>query len=307
MSRLSDLRVGDKVLNNVLKGYASQTDRFVGFSLFPEVSSSVRAGKYALFSDDHFSSLDPDDLLTPLRTEGKRVNFDLDVYEIECKDYSEQSSIDEREIEESGSYLKLANTTVKKLQSRIMTGIEVLQANTSTDTSNYTSGNYVVPTTKWDDSSIDVIEEVDKIKDIISQKVGVLPNTMIIGEAVWTAIKRKTEFVDSIKYSQKAAITPDILGTLFDIENVYIGRGVYKDKSGTTQSIWGKNIVIAYVDKATKDPFAPNYGYTFRKKGYPMVKRYNEGARQIVFDVMDSVGVYLVGMPAGYLVSAAIT
>ena len=102
-------------------------------------------------------------------------------------------------------------------------------------------------------------------------------------------------------------MTPALLKSLLDFDELYIGDSVYATDGGVFTDIWSDNVVIAYVPKANADAprsyYEPAFAYTLRKKSNPVVDSYTEGGKVEIIRNTDIFIPKVVGSDAGYLIN----
>lgn len=124
--------------------------------------------------------------------------------------------------------------------------------------------------TKWSDYGasqplVDVAGYQDQIEGLIARE----PNVFAIGKQAYVQLKWHPDLIDTIKYTQKGQLTPDLIAGLFEIPKFLIGRGIYTTSiEGTAESsvtysrIWGKAALALYVPDGPS-LLTPSAGYTF--------------------------------------------
>lgn len=135
--------------------------------------------------------------------------------------------------------------------------------------------------TQWSNyAASSPLVDVTTYKDTVEALVGTEPNTMVIGKQVWVQLKWHPDLVDTIKYTQRAQLGPDLVASLFELDNLYIGRAIQTTTmEGTAESsvsytrIWGKHALLAYV---TPSPslMSPSAIYTFVWQRVPNALQY---------------------------------
>ena len=158
---------------------------------------------------------------------------------------------------------------------------------------------------KFSDKDSDPVGVVDDAKDQICKQIGQDPNTLVMGQEVWTALKRNKALKDMIASTSNKTITLDLLKEFFEIENIFIGRAIYSDAQNKFQRVGGNNIILAFVPSLTsKTQYDPSYGYTVRKKDALQIDEYEkEGNKVKYIRGTDIYTPFLVGPDAGYLIS----
>jgi hypothetical protein len=71
--------------------------------------------------------------------------------------------------------------------------------------------------------------------------------------------------------------------------------------------IWNDNIALIY-QPALPNKNVPAFGYSFRLKGYPKVKKYwRDGSRKVmVVEYTDLLSHHIIGPEAGYVIAGAL-
>ena len=128
---------------------------------------------------------------------------------------------------------------------------------------------------------------------------------MVIGYATWRVLKRHPKLKAILSDTRSRLVQLADLREIFEIENIVIGRAVKANDAGVTTDIWGDNMVLAYVPKASGDrsPYEPSFGYTLRKKGNPVVDTRTEDGKIELIRNTDIFRPFLLGADAGYLIS----
>jgi hypothetical protein len=303
-------RVVDPILSSVAQGY--QNNEFIGRKLFPVVPVSQRGGKIISFGKEDFM------LYNTGRAPGqntKRVQFGYSSGNYTLESHSLEGVLPRENMEEADAVpgIDLASVTVSKTQDIIALRLEKQQADLATNPANYGASNKVAlsGTGQWSDFSgtSDPVKDIEAGKEAVRKATGKRPNVVAMGATVFASLKQHPKVVDRMKYTGRDIATPELLAALFDVKEVVIGDAVFADDSGTFNDVWGKNVVLAYVDTApASDRGRPTYGYTYQLDGYAIVEEayYDRSAKSWVYPVTDEVAPVIAGALAGYLISAAV-
>ena len=299
-------RVVDPVLSTVARGYKDQ--RFVYLNLFPEVSVGARGGKIISFGKEEFQ------LYNTQRAPGartKRVQFGYSGENYSLEQHALEGLVADEIREEAANAapgINLASLEINKTQRIIHRTAEKFAADQSTDPANYAAGNKITlsGTDKWSDPNADVLGQMDDGKDAISDGIGLDPNTLVLSQSGYRALRRSKQIKDQFKYTGSRSITLEMLQEFFDIENIVVGKARYHD--GTQfQYMWGNAAVLAYVEtQGLASMGSPSYGYTYRLRGYPAVNQpyYDNNSKSWVYPVTDERKPVIAGADAGYLFQA---
>ena len=301
MGRLSKLRVVDPVLTNLATGYTNE--QFVGDQLMPFVLVDKEGGKIPLFGKEHFKVYSTE---RALRAKSNRINpEDIGSVDVALDEHDLEYPIDYREDAESAFPLqaRATNTVVEGIRLRH----EVMVAEMVQNPANYSVGNKIAlsGTSRFTDDTSDPEGVVSDAKAAVRAKIVKEPNTMVIGYATWRVLKRHPKLKAILSDTRSRLVQLADLREIFEIENIVIGRAVKASDAGVTTDIWGDNMVLAYVPKASGDrsPYEPSFGYTLRKKGNPVVDTRTEDGKIELIRNTDIFRPFLLGADAGYLIS----
>ena len=96
----------------------------------------------------------------------------------------------------------------------------------------------------------------------------VRPNTVVMGQAVWSALRRNSKLLQTIypNANGNGVITPEQLADILDVDRVLIGAArVNTAKRGAAPNIdrvWGKHIAMLYVDASATVSSRLTWGIT---------------------------------------------
>lgn len=139
---------------------------------------------------------------------------------------------------------------------------------------------------------------VTQTMDNIEGRIGREGNTMIMGKQVFTVLRWHPDLLDTIKYTQRAILSQDLIASLFGIDRLLVGRGIFTaspegtaEASVVYQRIWGKSMLMIY------NPAAPSlinpaavYNYVWQRvpNSNQYMRRFREESREL--DVLESNG-----------------
>lgn len=123
---------------------------------------------------------------------------------------------------------------------------------------------------QWDQAAAAPIDDVLYLKNRMRILTGRKPNTMIIPELIWIALRKNAQLISRITYGgtmeKPTQVSLAQLKALFEIENILVPDGVYNSAAeGATDvltDIWGKQVWLGFV---TSNPSVnePSAGYHF--------------------------------------------
>lgn len=305
-------RVIDPVLTNIARGYRNAA--MVGMSLFPAVPVQQRGGKIITFGKESFMTYAG--LARAPGADTRRIQISYAGSSFALVDYSLEALVPDELRQEARAVpnIDLAAASVQTVQNVIALRLEQAQATLATTAGSYASNNKTTlsGTSQWSDFTngvSDPIKDIEVAKEAIRAAVGLRPNLVVMGAQVYAKVKQHPKVIDRIKYTSREIATPDLLASLFDVQQVLIGDAVQATDAGVLSDVWGKYVVVAYTETGGLPEMGrPSYGYTYRLSSYPIVEPpyQDRQAKSWIYPVTDSVAPVLVGAEAGYLISAAV-
>ena len=304
MGRLEDLRI-NAYLSEVARGYGNNS--FIAENLFPIIDSEKEKIDIFQFNKEAFQLYDTERAI--------RANSNV----ISPKGFSKHTAtlaehdlaypIDYRE-EDEAEKVKLQLHATNVVTEGLKLKLEKQCADLAQDPKNYATENKIAlsGTSQFTNDASDPLKVVNDGKDAVCGKIGKDPNTLVMGQEVWQALKQNSNLKKLIASSSNKIITLDLLKEFFEIENIVVGRSIYADANNNFARVWGNNIILAYVPKLTsRTEYDPSFGYTVRKKDALQIDEYQkEGNKVKYIRATDIYTPFLVGAEAGYLISNAV-
>lgn len=255
----------DQALTNISVGWPTQG--LAGAALFPSVTVRKQSDKYYIFGREGW--LPEADLRAP-GTEANEISgaaVSLDTYY--AQEHALQIAVTDEERENADSPLSPDRDGTNMVTSKIMLGRERTFQTLATTAANYAAGHSVTLAgiTQWNDYvNSDPISDLRTGKLTIHSKIFTEPNVAIIPYQVMTKLEDHPDFLERIKYSERAIFSPELLASVLGIEKVIVpGVGINTANLGATASLgylWGKDVVLAYVPPSAGLKI-PAYGYEF--------------------------------------------
>lgn len=304
----------DQALTNISVGWP--TAGLAGAALFPSVTVRKQSDKYYVFGREGW--LPEEDYRAP-GTEANEITgaqVSLDTYY--AQEHSLQIAVTDEERENADSPLSPDRDGTNMVTSKIMLGRERAFQTLATTAANYASGHSTTlsGTSQWSDyANSDPISDLRTAKLTIHSKIFVEPNVAVIPYQVMTKLEDHPDFLERIKYSERAIFSPELLAAVLGFDRVIVpGVGINTANLGQTPSLsylWGKDVVVAYVPPSPGLKI-PAYGYEF-VWGTQSVDRWREEKRKSdvirvcrYYDkklvALDSSGKSI----AGYVIKAAV-
>lgn len=124
---------------------------------------------------------------------------------------------------------------------------------------------------QWDQATANPIRDIDNERLAMVTLTGYRPNKLVMGPAVFNALKQNAAILDRIKYTQRGVITLELLASLFEVDEILVPYAMYNTAAeGAAASyslFYGKSMLLVY---AAPNPglMQPSGGYTFSWTGY---------------------------------------
>lgn len=308
-------RIIDPVLSNLARGY--QPPGYIANVLFPRVPVMQRGGRVITFGYEDFM------LYQTRRAPGadtKRISVGMSSDPYLLEDHSLEAGVPielQQEAAAVAPSIDLSMVAVRKVQRAMALRMEVQAAGIARTLATYPVGNRInlSGTSQWSDwgTASDPIQVIENAKEAVRQRIGVRPNTVVMGAQVFAQVRQHPKIVDRIKYTQREIATPELLAMLFGVERVVVGDALSAaDSTSSTPTftdVWGKDCIVAYtVPGSVADMGTPTYGYTYQLDGYVLVEEgyYDRNTKSWYFPVTDAAMPVIAGAIAGYLIQNAV-
>ncbi len=302
MGRLEELRI-NAYLSEVARGYSNNA--FVAQYLFPTIYSEKEKIDIFEFNKEAFQIYNTERAIRANSNVISPKGFKKHTTTLKENDLS--YPIDYRE-EEEAEKVKLQLHATNVVTEGLNLKLEKECADLVQNPDSYSAENKIIlsGTSCFDNEASDPQGIIDDAKDAVSAKIAQDPNTMIIGQAAWKALKKHPQLVGLISDNKNKMVTLEFLKEIFEVENIYIGKSIFSNAEGNFERIWKDNIVLAYVPNlgASRTEYDPSFAYTVRKKDALQIDEYTkEGNKVKYIRATDIYTPFLVGPEAGYLIS----
>ncbi|AJC66483.1 hypothetical protein [Dickeya zeae] len=299
-------RIVDPVLTSIARGYRNAA--FIGENLFPVVLAEKEGIIVPLFGKGAFVEYDTERAIGAesnvlLREKSSSMDIVLNEHDLAAPvDYREQAE-------------SLFNEETKAAR-RATNGIdlkrELYAARLAQDPKIYLdkSKKSLAAAERWAGGKGQPVTLIEEGIEAVRNAMGVRPNVMTLGASVMAALRYHPAIQAQIGANERKRITEQILADIFNIEKVLVGGAVSSPAVGKDQSdIWGDSLMLHYVAPVTAgaesaDENEPSFGYTFRRRGMPVVDKYpGAGGKVNYCRYTDIYKVAVVGGDAGYLLT----
>ncbi len=128
----------------------------------------------------------------------------------------------------------------------------------------------VTPSVKWDSSLSTPVEDIRSEYYRIFEATGFKPNTLVLGARTYQALQDHPQFLDRIKFTQKAIVDTDLIASFLGLKRVLVSGSVENTAAeGAADAysfVMGKHALLCY---SAENPslMEPTAGYTFSWSG----------------------------------------
>ncbi|NLO90676.1 MAG: hypothetical protein GX410_01615 [Elusimicrobia bacterium] len=301
--RLEQLRVADPVITSLARGYSNSD--MVGQVLFPVAEVPKEAGRIPQFGKDAFKDAST---VRAVRAGSNIISPEgITPIEFTLEEHNQAYPIDIREREEAEGSVPLQMFAVKTAQDRIQLAHELRCAELAQTAANFGGSDTLASGDKFTNNNSDPVAIIRTAKLAVRRRIGRNPNTLLLGAAAFEALSAHPKLLARIQYSQLGVVTVDLLQAILGIPRVVVGEAIKVNKAGVASDVWGDNAILAYVAPApqpgvTRSIYEPSFGYTLRKKGYPVGGTWSSADKKIEYaDITDILKPQVVGGDAGHL------
>lgn len=290
-------------LSNIAIKY--QNPAFVGELISPVVPVNKEADKYYIFGREELRDKNS---LRAAGSEANEIEWDVDTETYSAEEYALKYLLPDRIRDNADVAVQPRINTTEKLTKWIRLGYEKRIQAIAQSTANV-GGNHTV-VTKWDAASgQDPEQDVDTAKTSIRQTAGVNPNTILMNDPTWQALRRwlKSQSTN-LTYREWVEIgrPPDKIWEMNLVVAGSIENTANEGQADNIADIWNDNVLVAYIEKSPSLD-TMSFMYTFRARNF-RTKTWREEQRDGEFIETSVIqDEKLVASDAAYLIVDALT
>lgn len=274
----SDVYVSS-ALTNMSVAFMQDANAYVARRAFPVIPVTKEGGKFYVWSREDMLRIDAERRAAGAESAGGGVRLNTDTYftdrdaiHYDIADPVRANADPAVNLERVGTEW-VTDQVLRKMESRWAS--EAMSTSASWDGASSstfmtglaapgsTSSNFL----RWNDDASEPIKDIEGEKDAVLQKTGRVPNVMILGRKVWTALKTHPDIEEKIKYTQTGVPSPQLLASMLDLDEVMVANAVQntanEGASAGTYSFMEGNHALLLHRAATPGLEVPTAGYTF--------------------------------------------
>lgn len=298
----------DAVLTNV--SIAFRNSGFVADQIFPQIGVKKESDLYYKYKRAQSLTL-PNTKRAP-KANYARVDWDVETDLYKCEEYGLEDLIDDRERDNADAPLNLDVDTTEFLTDLVLLDYEKRVIDIVTDPSVIEQTSALDAANRWDNyesSDSTPMEDVDSAKNAVRLATGTVPNIMVIGSDVLSALKFHPDIVERVKYVSGDSVTTQVLARLFELDRVIEAHAVYnaarEGQDEDVQHLWGAMALIAHVEPKPGIKKV-SLGYTFATRQRQTERYREEKKRSDVIRVSEVKDERLVCAECGFLYTTVV-
>lgn len=279
----------DKALENVSIAY--MPNEFISERLVPKVPVVHESDIYYVFDLDIMA------LPETLRADGsesREASYNLSTSSYRLEEHALNDKVTDRMRQNADKAIKPDVDVTEVLTKKILIRREVECAAIAFDTANFSNNVSLSAAQAWSSNTTTTnpIVDIDSGTSKIIASSGYTPNKLVIDDATFRACKNHVSIVDRIKYTTVDSITEQMLGKLFNVGEVLVGRGIRdisdEGLSSDLANIWSNCAFLAYMETSPGLRKASSM-YQFQGMGagspYTVTKWRNEARKADIIEV----------------------
>lgn len=297
-------RVIDPILSTVVRGYKHPGN--IGFSLFPAVSVPKMGGTRIEFGKEDFKAVNT------IRAPGGRiaeVQFGHTGTPYALTSHALAGKVPQEHVREASGTpaADQMGRAARSVMAMMLLELEREQAVLATTAGNFPSGSKttLTSTDQWSHDSSTPGQDIEEASEVVRGKIGVRPNTLVIGAKVLARLKFHPKLLEAFKYTSGGSVTEEQVKQYFGVPNFHVGSAITASQAGVFSDVWGDFAILAYTAIGAADMGEPSFGYTYELNGSPDAsgQRWDADTKSWKTDVEYYRAPEIVGAEAGYLFS----
>lgn len=248
----------DRYLTDFSVNYVQDAGNFIAQSCASLIGVLKQTDSFVIYDRGYFWR----DEATPRPLGGRpnQVGYSISSDTYSAIEYGLEHVVDDRQRANTDAPIRLdENATVLLTQKQLIKQDRVWATNFFTQGvwSTETFGTASTPGAnqflQFDDANSDPIGVMDEWKDVMHEKTGFMPNTLVLGADVKRKLRIHPDIADRIKYVQWGVADEAILSALFEVPNVKVARSIYNAaQEGATDDfnyiVNKKAMLLAYIE-----------------------------------------------------------
>jgi len=263
----------DRALSDFSIGIIQEPNRRVAGDFFPITETDHKSDKYHILDRNPFARGDAKPRGPNEESAGFEFTLSDDSFAV--KEFALHTDVPAQTLANADPQ---ARRLIEEARTRLVTENILLTHEVEWTTKYFTTGVWGTDEVggtafpRWDDyANSDPVKDVDRARRAIIIDGGKVPNAILVGYDVWTALKNHPFFVDRIKHVSDQAISQDIVARFLEVDKLIVASAVKATNAvgaaATYDFVLGKNALLAHVGPAGSGEFMASAGRIFAWRG----------------------------------------
>jgi hypothetical protein len=183
--------------------------------------------------------------------EANEVDFRLSSDSYFCDDHALEAVVPDEERANADAPLQPDADRVEFLTDKILLNQEIRLAAMLRAEGALPGLDLAAESTHWDDPEIDPFAHIEAARAAIMTSSQVLPNTLILPFAVYTALRHHPKVTGRVGMASHSIVMPGTLAELFDVERVLVARTMQNvarpGQDPILGPVWGNDAILLHV------------------------------------------------------------
>ena len=310
-----NIRLANPILGGMmLAAGTAQAASMAAHSLFPMLPTALRGFQLGQLGDEAtraYNTRRAPGAATKqvtIKWEGKAYTIDQHAIDVPIPRELIQEQ-DEAARLNVGLNIPISQIAVNTALQILTLSFEMEAAALATDSAAY-AGNVLALSggTKWSAATGTPVTDVRAKSEVIRQKTGRRPNTLVIPSAVLNALAMNAEVKSYLPTTMLGPATIDQLKSILNVPNIVVADAVWTSDADVVADVWGNNAILAYVPNigASGQNLSlgePAFGFTGTLEGHPFVETpyYDRSTKSWIYGATYERKPTLVRGTAGFL------
>jgi len=238
----------DAALTNLSLAY--RNTGHIAREIAPEVAVRRQSDRYFIHDSERDAFRQTHDGRAP-GAEASEVDFRLSSDSYFCDDHALESVIPDEERANADAPLQPEADRVEFLTDKILLNQEIALAARLRAAGAIPGVDLASPDAQWDDDTVDPFDQIEAGRAAVLQAAHVLPNTLVLPFAVYTALRNHPKVTGRVSAAARAVVVPGTLAELFDVERVLVARTMQNTSApgqpAAMSPVWGRDAILMHV------------------------------------------------------------
>ena len=296
----------NRVLTNISVEYSP--GMHIANEVFPRVPVAQESDIYYVYD---FSGFNIPEAIRAPRSRYNQVDWSATTDTYFAQEYGLEQPIDDRERRNAVGVLNLDVDSTRNLTNNLLNSRERRITNLVLATGSYPAGHTITlaGVAQWSDPvNSDPVGDVSAARTQIQGATGLLPNTIVMGYAVFEALLVHEQIREYL--AEGALVTEELLARIFRVERVIVGSVFYntatEGQTVTLGDLWGTDVVIFHKANTSPALRTPSFGYQFVAQDFRVFQYRQDEIASDIIRVNEIVAEKMVAPRLGYLIKSAV-